>query len=594
MTNKYELINDDCLEALKKMPDCFYDGVLSDPPYALTSGKGGKGGGFMGKDWDKALPPVEVWREVLRVCKPGAYILIFGGTRTFHRLTCNIEDSGFEIKDCLNWLYGQGFPKGQNISKALDRKLGAERTMVASKPRGKLYGDRPWLNDPNHKVQSDQPITEQAEQWAGYNTALKPAWEPIIMAQKPIERTYAENVIKWGCGGLNIDQCRIKGESITTTNGKQNEIYGDLSGNGGTSWSSNAKGRYPANLLLAHHPDCEYIGERTIKEGKADGERNTDESKTNVYGWEKGGIHKSGIHYGEETIEQWACNPDCPIKQLDKQSGKRSKGHFPKTQNTQSMFMASQGKQLAPDQYTDEGNTSRFFYCSKASKSERRLNNCKRITLLQVWNENNLIQEEQLATLLADMGTLPPKVIEESGILNKNASAWNTLLFGRQFMEKYQGAFNSTIGMETNSITTLEILNYFQLLFTNEYMADVNSLMGNGGSPVVNAGSCNQLIVTIKDQMKALALGVNNVVLPMQLKINVEDAYSTHPTVKPLALNRYLATLIKPPTGGNLLIPYSGSGSEMIAALQSGWQHVTGIEREKEYIEIAIARLKEK
>ncbi|MGO9109074.1 MAG: DNA methyltransferase [Thermoguttaceae bacterium] len=102
----YELIHGDCFEELKKLPDCFFDGVLSDPPYALS---------FMGKEWDSILPPVAVWKELLRVVRPGAFLLIFGGTKTYHRLATNIEDSGFEIRDCLNWLYGQGMPHGKNL-----------------------------------------------------------------------------------------------------------------------------------------------------------------------------------------------------------------------------------------------------------------------------------------------------------------------------------------------------------------------------------------------------------------------------------------------------------------------------------------------
>jgi site-specific DNA-methyltransferase (adenine-specific) len=157
----------DALAILRTLPSDHYHGSLTDPPYGLS---------FMGHAWDHGVPSVEVWAEVLRCLRPGAHLLAFGGTRTFHRLACAIEDAGFEIRDCMQWLYGSGFPKSHDVSRAIDREEGA---------------------------------TEAARQWDGHGTALKPAWEPIIVARKPLDGTVAQNVQQWGCGGLAIDACRI-------------------------------------------------------------------------------------------------------------------------------------------------------------------------------------------------------------------------------------------------------------------------------------------------------------------------------------------------------------------------------------------------
>ncbi|WP_417737778.1 DNA methyltransferase [Rosistilla oblonga] len=192
-----------------------YDGSLFDPPYALK---------FMGKGWDKVLPPTEVFKQILRVCKPGAHLLAFGHPKTFHRLMVNIEEAGWKIRDTLSWIHGEGFPKSHNIGKAINKTL---------------------------------PSSKQAADWAGYGTGLKPAWEPIILAQKPRKGTFAKNALQHGCAGLDIDGCRI-GTTGGTTRSHQ-APYPRLPdgtedrsqwGRSGHSVQAIDKGRWPANLLL--------------------------------------------------------------------------------------------------------------------------------------------------------------------------------------------------------------------------------------------------------------------------------------------------------------------------------------------------------
>jgi len=178
-----------CLDVLKTLPDNSVDSIVTDPPYGLS---------FMSKKWDYDVPSKEIWIECLRVLKHGGHLLAFGGTRTYHRLVVEIEDAGFEIRDCIQWLYGSGFPKSHNISKAIDKAAGAEVSNDGYIPNNKnnTHGKN-WGG--GRKTHTTPPTTPEAEQWEGWGTALKPANEPICLARKPIkEKTVSANVIEHG------------------------------------------------------------------------------------------------------------------------------------------------------------------------------------------------------------------------------------------------------------------------------------------------------------------------------------------------------------------------------------------------------------
>ena len=191
----------------------------------------------MGKKWDYDVPSVEVWSECLRVLKPGGHLLAFAGSRTYHRLVVNVEDAGFEIQDQIMWVYGSGFPKSHNISKAMDRAAGAEREVIGTKglntyrtkAQNAAYGN---LRADFDKVNAlTAPATPEAKQWEGWGSALKPAHEPIVVARKPLIGTLVENVLEHGTGGLNIDACQIQTDELQgkTYNNKQRNdinIYG--------------------------------------------------------------------------------------------------------------------------------------------------------------------------------------------------------------------------------------------------------------------------------------------------------------------------------------------------------------------------------
>jgi DNA modification methylase len=382
-----------------------FEGILCDPPYEL---------GFMGKSWDSSgiAFDADMWEDIYKLLKPGGHLLAFSGSRTYHRMAVAIEDAGFEIRDMIEWVYGSGFPKSTNVSIRIDKEAGLQKARgVGTSFARKDMGNKILEND--KEVEAYVGKSEEAQYWNGYGTALKPAHEPCVLARKPIEGTVANNVLKHGTGGLNIDGCRVGDGGGTCRDGKatmpNDSGWENMRGHG---IATLATGRFPANLIHDSSDEVEAVFPQTVPTSYAT-------SKT-----VKGGMFGMPGH-GTERIQD----------------------------TTRS--------------------ASRFFYTAKASKSERNAG-------LEGFEE--VIRNDGRNTELA------------SGHMPQNRS---------------------------------------------------------------NTPKANH-----------------------------------HPTVKPLSLTKYLATLIKPPTGGRLLVPFSGSGSEMIGALQAGWEYVEGVELTEEYIPIAEARIK--
>ena len=283
-----ELLLGDCLEVMKTLPDCSVDAVVTDPPYGLA---------FMGKRWDYDVPTVAVWAECLRVLKPGGHLLAFAGTRTQHRMAVRIEDAGFEIRDMIAWVYGSGFPKSLDVSKAIDKAAGAEREVTGSRMGdiGIQGGNFAGKTERGVIELRDAPATPEAHQWVGWGTALKPALEPITMARKPLVGTVAANVLAHGTGGLNVDGCRVEhvtvdGGSLATNPHLRESING---GNGGhiiahekerRVVTPHAAGRWPSNLI--HDGSDEVVGLFPANAGAFAPVRGSEPSKPakNTYG----------------------------------------------------------------------------------------------------------------------------------------------------------------------------------------------------------------------------------------------------------------------------------------------------------------------
>lgn len=361
----------DCCEVLATLPEASVDSVVCDPPYGLQ---------FMGREWDKlwrnatnadqayvektdgqltsrarklpdysAAKPIQMqafheqWgREVFRVLKPGGHLVAFSGTRTYHRMVCAIEDAGFEIRDQIGWAYGSGFPKSHDVSKAIDKAAGAERQILTvprrwagRDPNGTALGlmnDDAWEAKPDALLSVTAPATEAAKQWAGWGTALKPAWEPIVLARKPLAGTVAENVTRYGTGALNIDGCRVPADG-----GSPSMLRRDVARKTG-----NAPGR-PGEY--GHTIKSRITRERYMEEraGEASGR------------WPANLVHDGS----EEVL---AAFPETQSGTGNKNVANRGNGV-----TIGNGLGAGNGDGVGGD----SGSAARFFYCAKASADDR-------------------------------------------------------------------------------------------------------------------------------------------------------------------------------------------------------------------------------
>jgi len=283
------LYNENCLDTMKSMEDNSIHAIVTDPPYGLS---------FMGKKWDYDVPSVDIWKECLRVLKPGGYLLSFAGTRTQHRMAVNIEDAGFEIRDMIAWVYGSGFPKSLNISKAIYKSAGAKRKIISEgKPVKRMIpgADQDktgsWIKDNGKEFipTESEAATEEAKQWEGWGTALKPALEPITVARKPLsEKTVSDNILKWGVGGINIDACRIiKNEGDRTEYGRDKELPNENNTNSlgkfkvNTPYKEHLKGRFPANFI---HDGSEEVTDEFPETGQPCGSKKNTTHKEGMFG----------------------------------------------------------------------------------------------------------------------------------------------------------------------------------------------------------------------------------------------------------------------------------------------------------------------
>lgn len=391
-TKPVNLHHGDCLEVLRTLPDNSIDSLVTDPPAGI---------GFMGKEWDHHKGGRKAWcawmegvmRECLRVMKPGAHGLVWALPRTSHWAATALEDASFEIRDCVYHLFGSGFPKSLDVSKAIDKAAGAKRDVGPIDPSragrlvnqsGEYSTDAGWSAG-NRKITNDPPSTDAAKQWQGFGTALKPAVECWWLVRKPCsEKTVAANVLKWGTGALNIDGSRV-GTETTRTNMKDMTAYhGNNFGSPEAAgkvksigYKENPPGRFPSHLLLSHTLFCEQVGVKKVMGQNGGGMNRDGQGANNAYSKHQGHEKLKTVGFasddGTETVEAWECTDDCPVTMLDEQSGRlRARGN--KTAKDHgSNYQASSYKFGGQESGNpgDSGGASRFFYCAKVSSSER-------------------------------------------------------------------------------------------------------------------------------------------------------------------------------------------------------------------------------
>ena len=327
----------DCLEEMKKLPDNSVDSMVTDPPYGIS---------FMGKKWDYDVPQVEVWKETLRVLKPGGHALVACGTRTQHRMAVNLEDAGFEIRDIVAWVYGSGFPKSHNIGKAVDKLQGNEREDLGisknDRPDSQVKGGRAFDSAFN-KGQKHETILETKgnSPYEGWGTALKPAMELWTLCRKPLEeKTIAKNVLKYGTGGINIDGCRVEYQSKE-----------DMENNGFRKTNKQNEGKVQT-------------------ENDQENQRWSTGLKQMVVQKEQGRFPANFIHDGSDEV----------VGLFPEQKGSIGRANRKPKDEKSGMFGLP--PQVTATEFKDSGSAARFFYCAKASKKDRNEG-------LEVEKENN-------------------------------------------------------------------------------------------------------------------------------------------------------------------------------------------------------------
>jgi DNA modification methylase len=538
----------DCLDVLKAMADASVDSCVTDPPYHLTSivkrfgapdaapAKEGKTGayarasrGFMGKQWDGGdiAFRTDLWAEVLRVLKPGGHLLAFSGTRTYHRMTCAIEDAGFEIRDQIGWAYGSGFPKSHDVSKGIDKAAGAEREIVGFRePSGSgiagaaapdQSGSHIWTGT----LRSNSAITDAAAQWQGWGTALKPAWEPIVLARKPLIGTVAQNVLAHGTGAINIDGCRVgvREKPKVTDPKRTSNTYGAIDSPGGKLLPD---ARWPANIV--HDGSEEVVG---------------------------------AFPESESTASYRGEHADMRGDNYNRSDGKRLEGSN-----------SIRG-------HNDSGSAARFFYQVKQDDP------CHSIRFANDAESRFGVQSEHVVSALSHAVEASMPQSELHGLSyrapNMTVSERELKIVCASVTEAIQNlGRRSWLGLEQES-TTVRLGPVICVAAKKPTGIMTITLSLWKSVRCVEAVTFN--IIETSAEVGASVSGKR---LFYTAKADQDDRLgSKHPTVKPLDLMQWLVRLVTPP-GGTVLDPFSGTGTTGEAAFREGFRAVL-IEREPEY-----------
>ena len=553
----------DSLERLKELPENSVDSIVTDPPYGLS---------FMGKKWDYDVPSRELWAQCLRVLKPGGHLIAFAGSRTYHRLAINVEDAGFEIRDQIMWIYGSGFPKSLNISKAIDKAAGAERVDLGPNPNDREQNSAIDFNGKGNDSRITAPATDDAKKWEGWGTALKPAHEPCVLARKPIsENNIPNNVLRHDTGAINIDDCRIEGEKplreIIEGN-QDNEWKGEGAWkSSGLAKGTTTEGRFPANVIFDEDAG-EMLDEQsgTIKGSKGTGLTATEgrgaiNINNSVEGINRVGYEDTGgasrfflnvktghepavlarkpieektiadnvLEHGTGGLNIDASRVDWDSEALEKDSKRRQK---PRTDITNNSLHSG-------------GGSNGEFIGEKESPSGRYPANV-------IHDGSDEVRDEFPDTKQSS----PVNMHHEEYIPNNKNEVYGKGMGG--------GAHPGFDDVDTSAAR------FF-------YCAKASRKEREAGLDDFESAQ-------VTDRKDTTGVGSDN---PRnrgnKLRKNI------HPTVKPVALMRYLCRLVTPP-GGKILDPFLGSGTTGIAALLEGFDFI-GCEISEEYADIATARM---
>lgn len=557
------LILGDCIEQLKTLEPNSVDAVVTDPPYGLS---------FMGKRWDYDVPSAEVWREVLRVLKPGGHLLSFGGTRTYHRMVVQVEDAGFEIRDQVQWIYGSGFPKSLNVGLAIDKQAGAiqARAKGFNTAGGKENfeaQDKSFRSDDGHVTEYK---TDDARTWAGWGTALKPANEPIVLARKPLEKglTVAENVLKWGTGAINVDAGRI----VTTGADREKHL---------AEWNrqqSTAKG--VAN----------YVGQKDIA----------------LNDYAKEGRWPANVLFDESAAEM-----------LDAQSGVSKSSKLNTVQQAREPQSKGAERVRVDEGFNDSGGASRFFFVVKEEKQwqdQRDSNLVKHAANNFSYDEahlnsvleavrTNFKNDHQLLHSLDSIPDYKKCILLQNLALLAESPENIGIIEITQSLLKLFGSVHHVIDENTNS----ESQNASNVPTRFLYQAKASKRERNAGlegmpermvyheNGDINGvgGLCvnsNPRCLTCgKEKFHRVNVGKCECAEPNWKLSESKPSQNFHPTVKPIKLMEYLIKLITPP-GGTVLDPFMGSGSTGVAAKRLGFEFI-GVEMNSDYLEIAKRRI---
>ena len=579
----------DCLEVLAGLPENSVDTCITDPPYEL---------GFMGKKWDSSgvAFQLETWQAVWRVLKPGAMLLAFGGTRTYHRMACAIEDAGFEIRDTIAWVYGSGFPKSYDISKGIEAQMKTGRSspkgqrMVAM---GDEYEQTPLAGTPNYGVTGNftnkdtgsKPMaitTPEAQLWHGWGTALKPAFEPIVVAMKPIDGTFVNNALTWGVAGLWIDGGRVEGEYKWRAS--DSTVEGQIFKSGSFGDKPNSLGRFPANLIhdgsdevveLFPNSETKHIEKPSMCDEDANTWGGTFQRNRGARGYDgSGSAARFFMTCKQDDLCSLCLTPKHSImSNIDNSEVIQCKSLF--ANNVEKSLTATQATTLNIAQESVQDwliEKAVHFAKSVGNLCEKCATSIVReVVEIKTWDSKNVVS---------------PVIQDFIGNSNKCILIQN--------LAQYAEIWDS---IDTTPTTTslLTLFGYASRVITNyiqetEKTAPKRFLYSPKASRSErNAGLEGMEAKVGTQRMNASEFRYENGREPTP-RASQSMNQNAHPTVKPIELMRYLVRLTKTPTGGIVLDPFMGSGTTGIACELEGREFI-GIEREAEYVEIAEKRI---